>query len=61
MVGPYYNMMVENVKNLLKPEVIGRMFPDIKDLDPVLSGFGKCVLNERAAENSFLLSKQLVD
>jgi len=55
-VGHFYNVMVEDVKKIMKPGVIGQMFPDLVGMPAELSGFGwfqgwndGCDLNQTAA------------
>jgi len=55
-VGHYYTMMMQDVSELVKPGVIGEMFPDLAGLTPKISGFGwwqgwndGCDLNMTAA------------
>ena len=38
--GHYYRTMVSDVKSMLEPGVIGRLYPEYKDLDVDLAGFG---------------------
>ena len=56
VVGHFYRVMIQNVKKLMKPGVIGQMFPDLKDMIPEISGFGwfqgwndGCAVNDTAA------------
>lgn len=32
--------MMQDVAKIMAPGVIGKMFPDVADLKPVISGFG---------------------
>ena len=55
-VGHYYKVMLQDVAAIMKPGVIGEMFPDLTGLTPAIAGFGwfqgwndGCDLNETAA------------
>jgi alpha-galactosidase len=55
-VGHFYQVMVDNVRKIMNPGVIGRIFPDLSGLTPELAGFGwfqgwndGCSLNDTAA------------
>jgi alpha-galactosidase len=55
-VGHFYKMMLQDVAAMMEPGVIAQMFPDLKGLEPEISGFGwfqgwndGCDLNQTAA------------
>jgi hypothetical protein len=61
--GHYYNTMLNDVKAILAPGVIAKMYPDLAGLDPVLSGFGwhqgwndGCSLNQTAEYETNLVN-----
>jgi Carbohydrate esterase, sialic acid-specific acetylesterase len=55
-VGHFYQVMVENVRKIIKPGIAAKLFPDLSGLTPELAGFGwfqgwndGCSLNDTAA------------
>ena len=40
IIGHFYRIMLDDVHKLLKPGVIGTIYPDLDDLTPKVSGFG---------------------
>ena len=40
VVGHFYHVMLQDVKKLLKPGVIGKIYPDLANMTAELSGFG---------------------
>jgi hypothetical protein len=39
-IGHYYQVMIDDVRKLLAPGVIGTIYPDLTDRIPIVSGFG---------------------
>lgn len=39
-VGHLYQIMIEDVSKLLKPGVLGKMYPDLEGMTPDVAGFG---------------------
>lgn len=62
-VGHYYQVMMANVKKMMAPGAIGKMFPELSSMKPEIAGFGwwqgwndGCDLNMTAAYETNLVN-----
>jgi alpha-galactosidase len=61
--GHYYNTMLQDVEKIMAPGTIGKMYPDLAGMTPVISGFGwhqgwndGCNLNQTAEYETNLVN-----